>query len=96
MSNPLESDDAQDEEVSSQEGEANRQGYLRLRVSVLEADVAYFQARLELLGEPKSTHQAAQYRAYRTMEELLRRFLRRIKRKTASSGKGMGMDWSDV
>ncbi len=94
MSDSLESD-TQDEGGSSPEEETKRQGYLRLRVSVLEADVAYFQARLELLGEPKSLHQIAQYRAYRTMEELLRRFLRRIKRKTGPSGKGMNVEWSD-
>ena len=40
---------------------------MELRVSALEADLAYFQARLELLGEPKSSHQKAQKRVYEAL-----------------------------
>jgi hypothetical protein len=71
---------------SDREWEVERPLRMSLRLSALEADVAYFQARLELLGKPRSAHQMAQYAAYRTMEELLRRTLRRLSRRSRPAG----------
>lgn len=64
--------------------ETDRRLRITFRVSALEADVAYFQARLALLGKPSTLHERAQYNAYRTMEELLRATLRRLRRSSAS------------
>lgn len=41
----------------------------KLRVARLEADLAYFQARLELLGEPCSANQQAQRRVFQLLCE---------------------------
>lgn len=38
-----------------------------LRATGLEADIAYCEARLELLGKPKSLNQQAQCRAFRLL-----------------------------
>ena len=38
-----------------------------LDLAHLEADMAYFQARLELLGEPRSTNQHAQRRTFKLL-----------------------------
>ncbi len=40
-------------------------------VSELEADVAYFDARLSLLGRPKTGYQKAQEVVYRMLEGIL-------------------------
>lgn len=54
----------------------------RLSISELEADVAYFEARLALLeeGGVDSFHQAAQVRAYRSLGEVLTGLLERLRR----------------
>jgi hypothetical protein len=36
----------------------------KVEVARMEADVAYFQARLELLGEPTTSNQTAQRKAF--------------------------------
>ncbi len=44
----------------------------RLSVSALEADIAYFDARLSLLTEePLTRYQRAQLKTYKTLEKLL-------------------------
>jgi len=53
---------------------------MELRVSALEADLAYFQARLELLGEPKSSHQKAQKRVYETLGRSLEKTISQLHR----------------
>lgn len=59
----------------------------RLRVNLntisLEADVAYFGARLELVGEPQTRYQAAQLKVYKALEMALDDNLKRLKRKDA-------------
>jgi hypothetical protein len=59
----------------------------RLRVNLnpisLEADVAYFGARLELVGEPHTHYQAAQLKVYRALEEALGNNLKRLRKKGA-------------
>ncbi|WP_093027831.1 hypothetical protein [Thiocapsa roseopersicina] len=36
----------------------------RIRLARLEADIAYFQARLEMIGEPKTANQLTQRKAF--------------------------------
>jgi hypothetical protein len=59
----------------------------RLRVDLnpvsLEADVAYFGARLELIGEPRTQYQAAQLKVYRALESALGDNLKRLRKKEA-------------
>ncbi|MBB1073367.1 hypothetical protein HUU62_02925 [Rhodoferax sp. 4810] len=43
----------------------------RLQVVQLQSDLAYFQARLGLLGEPKTTNQEAQRRAFKLLHQVL-------------------------
>ena len=52
-----------------------------LRVSSLEADVAYFQAQLELIGDPESRHQDALRKTYITLESSLQTILESLRRK---------------
>ncbi|MEJ2692580.1 MAG: fumarate hydratase [Candidatus Thiodiazotropha sp.] len=63
----------------------SRQESSRLRVNLnpisLEADVAYFGARLELVGEPHTRYQAAQLKVYKALEEALGDNLKRLKKK---------------
>ena len=56
----------------------------RLSISELEADVAYFDARLALLeeGEVDSFHQEAQIKAYRELERVLSGLLERLRGRT--------------
>lgn len=62
------------------ESEKNqKKKWARLTLSSLEADVAYFDARLALLKEEKSTYyQLAQIRAYTELERVLSDILVRL------------------
>ena len=42
----------------------------RARLAKLEADVAYFQARLEIIGDPETTNQLAQRRAFGVLSRI--------------------------
>jgi len=55
-------------------------GWARLNISTLEADVAYFDARLALLdGQPDSYHQVAQIKAYLELGQVLSGMLLRLR-----------------
>ena len=56
-----------------------------LRLVTLEADLAYFQARLELLGEPRSANQWAQRRTYELLRKSLGELILKTKRRIADS-----------
>ena len=60
-----------DDLVETPEERARR----RLRVAKYQADLAYFQARLTLLGEPKTLNQAAQQRTFRRLMKVIGRRL---------------------
>ncbi|MFN2187241.1 MAG: fumarate hydratase [Candidatus Promineifilaceae bacterium] len=47
----------------------------------LEADVAYFGARLELIGEPHTRYQLAQLKVYKALEASLEDNLKRLKKR---------------
>lgn len=46
---------------------ADEQKRHRVRLARLEADLAYFQARLEIIGEPGSTNQMAQSKVFKIL-----------------------------
>ncbi|GAB0150264.1 hypothetical protein L0E83_02210 [Marichromatium gracile] len=53
----------------------------RLQIARLEADLAYFQARLELLRAPRSANQLAQRKAFKMLAEVLAQRIRRARQK---------------
>ncbi|MCU7816608.1 MAG: fumarate hydratase [Candidatus Thiodiazotropha sp. (ex Rostrolucina anterorostrata)] len=57
----------------------------KLRVNLnpisLEADLAYFGARLELVGEPQTSYQLAQLKVYKALEVALHENLKRLRKK---------------
>ncbi len=59
---------------------------LKLRVSALEADLAYFAARLELLGRPVTAHQQAQMKTYRALEKAIENILKRLRQSSKHNG----------
>lgn len=52
----------------------------RLRLARLEADMAYFQARLEIIGEPGSTNQMAQRKVLKLLHRSIAERVLRAKR----------------
>jgi hypothetical protein len=50
---------------------ADEQKRHRVRLARLEADLAYFQARLEIIGEPGSTNQMAQCKVFKLLHKNL-------------------------
>ena len=58
----------------------------KLRVSALEADLAYFAARLAIIGRPMTMHQRAQMKAYRALEQTLGNILKRLRRSEKRKG----------
>jgi hypothetical protein len=53
----------------------------KLRLATLEADIAYLQARLEILGEPATNNQKAQQKAFKHLRASLDDLIRTTKRK---------------
>lgn len=43
----------------------------RVRLATMQADLAYFQARLAMLGAPKTSNQAAQKRTFEVLHQQL-------------------------
>ncbi|MBL3599097.1 MAG: fumarate hydratase [Gammaproteobacteria bacterium (ex Lamellibrachia satsuma)] len=56
-----------------------RSSWIDLNPVSLEADVAYFEARLELVGTPATHYQAAQLKAYKALEVALSETLGRLR-----------------
>ncbi len=60
----------------------SKKEWAKVSISSLEADVAYFDARLALLGDEIGSHyQYAQLRAYKELEKVLVEILARLKAK---------------
>lgn len=60
----------------------NRKEWAKVSISSLEADVAYFDARLAMLGEDIESHyQYAQLKAYKELERILKEILARLEAK---------------
>lgn len=50
-----------------------------LSISSLEADIAYFEARVELVGKPETYHQEAQIKTYQALDMAMRETLARLR-----------------
>ncbi len=60
----------------------SKKEWAKVSISSLEADVAYFDARLALLGDDIGSHyQYAQLKAYKELERILIEILARLKAK---------------
>jgi hypothetical protein len=62
-------------------GQASNKLRVNLNPISLEADLAYFGARLELVGEPETQYQAAQLKVYKALEAALEENLKRLRKK---------------
>ena len=78
------------EEKANSRPDTRKTLFDRIRVSALEADLAYFDARLELVGHPSSLNEQAQVRAFRILNQALTRSLHRLKRARMAAGQGKG------
>ncbi|EXJ17048.1 hypothetical protein [Imhoffiella purpurea] len=67
-------------DISAEADERKRQ---RIRLARLEADMAYFQARLELLGEPNSNNRAAQRKVFNLLHKTVASKILKVKRRFA-------------
>lgn len=54
------------ESESHVRGNQNQQRQ-RIRLARMESDLAYFQARLELIGEPKTSNENAQHKLFQML-----------------------------
>ena len=52
----------------------------RIRLARLEADIAYFQARLEMIGEPKTANQLTQRKAFMLLLETVSTKVAQVRR----------------
>jgi hypothetical protein len=66
-----------DDAIETPEERARR----RLRVAKSQADIAYFQARLTLLGEPRTLNQVAQQRTFKRLLKAVGRRMVSVKEK---------------
>ena len=55
----------------------------RARVARLEADIAYFQARLEFIGDPENTNQMAQRKVFKSLHKSVANKILSTKRDTS-------------
>ncbi|MCW8906404.1 MAG: hypothetical protein OQL28_04080 [Sedimenticola sp.] len=75
----------------------SREKWARFSISSLEADVAYFDARLALLNKKNATyHQLAQVKAYTELERVLSRMLARLKGGDSQTGSETGIEVTET
>ncbi|UHD15375.1 hypothetical protein [Thiocapsa bogorovii] len=55
----------------------------RIRLARLEADIAYFQARLEMIGEPTSANQLTQRKAFELLLKTVSTKVAKVQRERA-------------
>jgi len=65
------------EPIETPEARARR----RLRIAQADADIAYFQARLALIGEPRTLNQRAQLQTFRVLQKAIGQKLLNVKGK---------------
>lgn len=65
---------------------ADERARLRVRLARLEADAAYFQARLEILGEPRSANQLAQRKVFTLLHKSVGEKILQAKRQMIEKG----------
>ncbi len=68
---------------SADSAERKRQ---RIRLARLEADMAYFQARLELIGEPNSNNRVAQRKVFNLLHKTVASKIMKVKRRYTDLG----------
>ncbi len=51
-------------------GDADERKRQRIRLARLEADMAYFQARLEIIGVPDSANKLAQLKVFKLLQKI--------------------------
>ncbi len=66
--------------------DTNERTRLRIRLADLEADLAYFQARLEILGEPETPNQLAQRKLFKLLHKSLGEMVLKAKRRMVQEG----------
>ena len=66
---------------TNDEGKGLESPWENLSVTALEADLAYFKARLEWIGEPKTINQKAQQDAFKLLVPAINKILNRLKRR---------------
>lgn len=55
----------------------------RVRLARMESDLAYFQARLEIIGEPRTSNQRAQRKTFKLLYKAFGNHIVRAKRRLA-------------
>ncbi len=60
--------------------------WVRLNPAALEADVAFFEARLELVGEPSTAYEVAQRKAYLALCDSLQEMIDRLRGDSERAG----------
>lgn len=72
---------------------STRTDEIRFHVSTLEADIAFFEARLSLAGEsPETVYQLAQIKTYQTLCQILGQTLATLKPKKRQKKRAVGTD----
>lgn len=57
----------------------------KIRLAILEADVAYFHARLEILGEARTANQLAQRKVFKLLHKSFRDMILKAKRRVVDA-----------
>lgn len=71
----------------------DQRSWVCLHLPSLEADLAYFEARLILIGKPETQYQHAQQKIYETLEKSMREMIDRLDCGTRdASAKGFSKD----
>lgn len=69
------------DEQRSKASDSDERKRQRIRLSRLEADMAYFQARLELIGAPSSSNRAAQRKVFNLLHKTTASKVLKVKRR---------------
>ena len=59
----------------------------RIQLAHMESDLAYFQARMEIIGEPKTSNESAQYKLFQLLCRTLGNEIVQVKREMAQKGR---------
>lgn len=62
----------------------------KIHLACLEADLAYFQARLEIIGEPRTANQQAQHKAFRLLHRSFGDLIVHTKRQLVEEAPSLG------
>ncbi|NEX22020.1 hypothetical protein G3480_17195 [Thiorhodococcus mannitoliphagus] len=71
------------EENKGKSSDSDERKRHRIRLARLEADMAYFQARLELIGAPNSSNRAAQRKVFNLLHKTVASKILKLRRRFA-------------